>query len=488
MKKKDEQAVALQHEARVGSMMLKLVTCSLALLGLLLVPGAAESEVVRSQRTALEDGIAHYTYDVVLGDGKFEKIRLHRVVRERRPHRPVATVTGLFMITGTQNTFEMIFLQPAISSAVPWDQSVAVYLAKNDIDVWGMDYAWALIPGSTSNFGFMNGWGMQRDVDSVEAGLAAARSIRIATGQGNRRLHLLGFSYGVPLAYALASEETQLPPGQRHVKGLVAVDFDLKLNNRARRESACANAAKIATRIAGGELVNTDGTLLKGIGNLAKLLPADTSPVFPPLTNWQVALFLGAIHDPWHFVGGEFNAFGIPVGLLYTDPALWIDVMRAAPPFMPLGANLDVATTRCDQVDVPFDDHLRAIRLPILAIGAAGGAAPQHHTASLTSSRDVESFTVQLLPNAAVPFDFGHADLFTATDAEALVWQPLLDWLVAHRSNNPYLRLGKRPGRSSVGAVKLRAPVAGERPLSPARAPVLSTKPDDIVLSRFKRR
>jgi membrane protease subunit HflC len=28
--------------------------------------------------------------------------------------------------------------------------------------------------------------------------------------------------------------------------------------------------------------------------------------------------------------------------------------------------------------------------------------------------------------------DYGHADLFLANDAQALVWQPLLDWLRAH--------------------------------------------------------
>jgi hypothetical protein len=40
---------------------------------------------------------------------------------------------------------------------------------------------------------------------------------------------------------------------------------------------------------------------------------------------------------------------------------------------------------------------------------------------------------VQFLPDDRRALDFGHADLFTATNAETLVWKPILDWIVAHR-------------------------------------------------------
>ncbi len=71
-------------------------------------------------------------------------------------------------------------------------------------------------------------------------------------------------------------------------------------------------------------------------------------------------------------------------------------------------------------------------------MGAAGGAAPDPYTPSLTASMDIEQFTVQLLGDEAVASDFGHADLFFATDAESLVWQPILDWLLAHKDNRTY--------------------------------------------------
>jgi hypothetical protein len=42
-------------------------------------------------------------------------------------------------------------------------------------------------------------------------------------------------------------------------------------------------------------------------------------------------------------------------------------------------------------------------------------------------------FTVQLLADDERAYDFGHADLSMATNAETLVWRPILDWLKAHR-------------------------------------------------------
>jgi len=40
----------------------------------------------------------------------------------------------------------MIFMEPLISQVPDWDHSVTAFLAKNDIEVWGMDYRWALVP------------------------------------------------------------------------------------------------------------------------------------------------------------------------------------------------------------------------------------------------------------------------------------------------------------------------------------------------------
>ncbi len=96
--------------------------------------------ITHSDRTVLGGNIAHYRFDVVVGPGQFDVIRLHRVVREQVPHHPVRTVDGVLLLPGAPNFFESIFMEPLISQVVAWDRSIAVFLAKNDVDVWGMDY------------------------------------------------------------------------------------------------------------------------------------------------------------------------------------------------------------------------------------------------------------------------------------------------------------------------------------------------------------
>ena len=393
------------------------------------------AQVMATDRVPLREGIAHYTWDLAVGGGEFDVVRLHRIVRERRPGDPARTVDGVFLLPGAPNSWVQIFVEPEISAVPPWDQSVAIHLAQAGVDVWGIDYAWAQVPMETAEFGFMEGWGVQRDVDHAYAALATARSIRTATGQGNGPLHLLGFSYGGPVGYGLLGLETQLPPGQRMAKGFVAVDTELKFEDPDRRQAACESAAGTEATIADGTYQNSAAGLI-ALADLAETAPDEPSPAVSGLTNREFILFATAGGIP-HFVGGTFDDAGIPTGLRFTEPALWIDVIQATRPYWPLQAAADVARARCGMGrDVAFDDHLGEIAVPILYVGAAGGTGLDGaYTASLTDTRDYRELLVQRLPDDQRMYDFGHADLFTATDADMWVWQPILDWLAGHREN-----------------------------------------------------
>lgn len=396
-----------------------------------------EAQVAAADRTLLQDGIAHYTYDLELGPGPYDVVRLHRIVKER-PHDPTRTQNAVFLLPGAPNSWVQIFVEPLISDVPPWDHSVAIFLAQNGVDVWGIDYAWAQVPMGATDFGFMQGWGVQKDVDFAYEALATARSIRVSTGQGNGRLHLLGFSYGGPVGYGVLGLDTQLPPGQRLVKGFVAVDTELKVQDPDRRAAACADADAMEAEIAGGVYENGFVGLI-ALAGLAESAPSAPSAVAPGLTNWQFILFATASGLP-HFVGGEFNESGVPTGLRFTEPALWIDVIQATRPYWPLQATADVARSRCESGrDVAFDNHLGEISVPILYVGAAGGTALKGaYTAGLTATRDYEELLVQRLPESQRTFDFGHADLFTATEADAFVWEPILQWIDEHREERTY--------------------------------------------------
>ena len=285
------------------------------------------------ERTVLHDNIAHYTYDVRVGPGQSDAIRLHRVVRERHPYQPISTIDGVLLLPGAPNSVEMIFVEPLISEVPAWDHSVTAFLAKNDIDVWGMDYRWALVPATQQDFTFMKDWDLQRDIRDTEIALSLARTIRWMTGPGGGQLHLLGFSWGLQVAYGVAGDETQKPPGHRSVKGLIPVDSFLKTDNEAERVATCAGVEYEQGLLDSGVYRNDGGVFLKSVGDLAKSDPYGESPLAPPFTNFQFALLAGA-----GFVGGYFDESGVPTGLRYTDPELWVDALRAVPPYVPTQA------------------------------------------------------------------------------------------------------------------------------------------------------
>lgn len=393
-----------------------------------------------ASRTEIGAGLAHYQFDVPLGPGEFDVVRLHRVVREHRPGHPVRTDGAVFMTHGASLTFQAIYLRAGAPGNDP-QQSAALSMADRGIDVWGLDFAWTLVPLATSDFSFMQDWGAERDVDHTLAAMSIARAIRRHTGNGVARMPLLGFSYSVGVVYAAAGRETQQPPLLRDVGGLIAVDALMKYapSDEDGRLASCGAAANIKSQMDAGRWQNADGITFGLFSNLATTAPDDPSPFIPGLTNHQAALFAGAntfVFAPppapfWHFVAGDFNESGIPDGLLYSDPSRWIALLGSLPPYMPNRARFEARASHCDEEEVSIDDHLGRITVPILYLGAGGGLGTLgDFTGALTASDDVTNHTVSLQPEANRIIDYGHADLFLGDEAAALVWEVLRRWLV----------------------------------------------------------
>jgi len=373
-------------------------------------------------------------------------VRIHRIVREKRPNKPVSTRDAVMLLPGNPNSFEGIFMAPMVTGVSELDHSIVIFLAKHDIDVWGMDYGWALVPPDETDFEFMGQWGLAKDVAHAEAALSFVRSIRVATGQGNGKLHVLGLSYGGQVAYPLVGEETLQPRGLRNVKGMIVLEIGVKTGDESEREFYCAMAESGQALLDSNSYANNIGLLLQTLGYYASVAPSEESPFFPfPITNWQAALFVGASTElltpgqSWHLVGGYLDEFGIPSGLRFTDDQLWVGAMGASfPPYYPVRIDVDTNQLLCGTYDTPFDDHFAQITLPILHVAAKGGFGPSMFASTtLTASRDVATITVQRLSDADRRMDFGHVDTVLARDAETLVWRPILDWIMAHRENRP---------------------------------------------------
>ena len=395
--------------------------------------------ILSYDREVVVDDVVHYYFEVRVGYGEYDVIGIHRVVRENRPWKPIRTKKSIFLQHGDAIGFTK-FMFGVDSPSTPDELSAAVYLAQNDADVWGIDQDWILVPQATADLSFMAGWGMQHQVDNLEVGLMIARFTRLFTGNGWRKMHLLGYSSGVFTTFALLNQETQLPPGHRNVAGYIPVDAPYKTDFAPTQGLACATAPALQDSLDVGTYGDPAGILFQTLGMLGSFDPDSPSPVVPGLTNLQAALFFGAAtHQflpmtPWfHYEAGIFNEFGIPTGLQYTAVDGWLDFLMGAASYEPIAFMRDYMTLICDGVDVPWDDHLSDITNPIFAVGAVGGLGElTEYTTTLTGSSDVTFLNVSLWPPEAIMLDFGHIDLWTADNAEALVWTPILEWVNDH--------------------------------------------------------
>src|SRR5262245_50433369 len=100
--------------------------------------GFAEPLVSLISHTVITGDIYESVYSVQTGNGQFDRIQLHRVVRERRGES-LETEKAIMLLHGDIWGFRPAFM-PEASPAY----SLPVYLAGKGADVWGVDLAWTL--------------------------------------------------------------------------------------------------------------------------------------------------------------------------------------------------------------------------------------------------------------------------------------------------------------------------------------------------------
>ncbi len=389
--------------------------------------------------------IVHYEWLLQVGPGQYDQIKVHRVVKELIPQRPIRTANAIFLQHGDAVGFVKFMFGQAAPS-VPDDHAVAIYLAQNDVDVWGIDQNWVLVPEETTDFGFMQNWGMDNQMSNLRIALSIARHSRSYTANSNSKLLLLGYSSGAWLGFSYLNAEAAVPEKHRNVHGFVSVDAYFKTgpDNEIGRQLNCDDAAYFLEERANGVYEWWVG--FKEVGEYALNDPDGDSPLFDGFTNRQVGLYFGCagwrdypLNEWWHYWGAYFDGDGpedpdsLPIDTRFL-PAEWaFEFMATASPWQPNLFFVHFCQISCDEDEVPYDDNLALIDVPILNLGGAGGLAPSaDHTLDMLGSTDIQHVIVQLLPDEQKYEDFGHIDIFTATQAAELVWQPLLDWIVSH--------------------------------------------------------
>jgi hypothetical protein len=398
------------------------------------------------ERRHIVADVFEYSFQLQVGGGAHDVVGLHRVVRERASGVPFQANRAVFMVHGDLWGFDEAFMSSTLSGAVARDRSVGVYLAQNGVDVWGIDLRWTQVPADTADFQFMKDWNLGTHVSDVASAIAVARGVRAATGAGDGRVALLGWSRGGTIAYAYANAEAALPAESRQVDALIPVDIALKLDpaHEEQRAAACTRYAGGVQQLQSGVYHSPLGLGVRTFGLLAATDPSGASPLpgMTGLTNRQAALLVGsathllfAPYPPvpfYHLEAGTFDASGLPSGLQFTQEAYLYDVYQSAAPFQSATEQVESDGVLCGD-SLPYDDNLAQVNVPVYYVGAGGGFGEFGlDTLGRLGSADVTSNVVRLYGPEGRPVEFGHSDLFLADNAKELVWKPLYDWLASH--------------------------------------------------------
>ncbi|HZF10674.1 MAG TPA: hypothetical protein VFE33_17950 [Thermoanaerobaculia bacterium] len=395
-------------------------------------------------RRVISGNVVEYSLVVRTGPGEHDRIGLHRVVQESAPNAAAHARHAILFAHGDAWGFDGAFLANLATPGASPDHAAPVFLAEHGVDVWGIDFGWTLVPAGATDFTFLRGWGIDRDARDLGIALALARVVRLTEGNSFDKIDLLGWSRGGQIGYAYLNAETQAPRGLRQVKGFVPVDIFLKTDDETLRQAACARAATEQATVDAGTFENTTGVLFQTLGNLALTAPAAASPVVPGFTNRQAGLVAGsatyvffppglAVVPFYHFAGGTFDGGGLPTGLSFTPENPWFHFETGPAPFESQQVVVDGDDVICNEKNVSFDDHLAQITVPVLYLGAGGGFGDFGvYTTTLLGSHDVTTHVVHLVPAAQRALDIGHADIWNATDAPSLFWQPILGWIGGH--------------------------------------------------------
>ncbi|MBN1206300.1 MAG: hypothetical protein JXB05_15390 [Myxococcaceae bacterium] len=344
------------------------------------------------------------------------------------------------LLHGDFSTFTSNFVPSPLQAERPSGHGLAVYLARQGIDVWGVDRRWSTAPSEGASLSDFAGMGFAAAIDDVGRALSLARALRGLTGSGSDRMILAGFSRGGHLAYTYAAAEARRPLAQRHIKGLVPIDIYAVIapGDEALREGACARSNEERAWLQAG-LYDSDNSWFIDLGTLASSAPSEPSPLLEGFTNRGALLafasqtyWLYAPQPNYHLAGGVLTD-GVPTALRYSPEAVFAQWLASAPRHQALAEIADSDALFCGEAPLPVASSLGEIQVPLFYLGAAGGFGDHGvYSTALVGSTDVSTHIVRRLEAAREAEDFGHADLLYADDAPALAWHPLAAWILQH--------------------------------------------------------
>jgi hypothetical protein len=280
--------------------------------------GLHTCSVVEVAREQLAGDVGYYRVLVKVGDGPFDVIRLNRIVREHRGV-PVRTKGSFFFLHGSSEDFRLAML------TLHDGAGMGLFLAQNDIDVWGIDLRYVQIPADATDVSSAATWGYDVNIKDILIATRAARLMRALTGQGFGKVVLSGHSSGAAILFSVADAEAALPAGRRDVGGLAPIDTVVKLPDSAADQAglSCYLEGLFRSFVDGGMPI-FDNLASIDQAKLAASDPNGISPYYPPLTNYQNQLQnIGALGFyplyPFHPLALTRDADGNATGMVYSS-------------------------------------------------------------------------------------------------------------------------------------------------------------------------
>ena len=75
--------------------------------------------IQQAERRVLVDDIAYYKFVVSVGPGWYDKIAIHRVVREVHPYQPAHLSEAVMFFAGEPTYFATLYIEPLIDQSIP---------------------------------------------------------------------------------------------------------------------------------------------------------------------------------------------------------------------------------------------------------------------------------------------------------------------------------------------------------------------------------
>lgn len=389
----------------------------------------------------LNRDIKHYTWELTVGEGPYDKIRVHRYVRE--PHNDLALPDRpapdrrkvLFVINGTWGQ----------EGKEPIREFDSFYFPDQGFDYWTMDFRTAYIPNmnyqqleNSEPEGLQStaGWTYEVFREDIKAAVEKAKSVSRA-----RQVFMAGRSRGGTQLFIYAAKYAH------DLKGMIGLDggpiyrgaeapddqFSEAEFEAAMEEFRAGSMGELLSEVGGYENGKLLGALPYVEAQVGAPLPDESElPAERPLPEgYQIndLMDLAAYDSYWTWGEGRVTNIYTPYPGGSGETYMSKEALRYGRAnysrYWPAVQNFE-GTFLSGYADNPYLDYddTQDVTVPVIHFvgelacpgGVCVGLDRPHSTAS-------EDFQVKYLPG------YGHLDVYYGTHSEEDVKKPMLDWM-----------------------------------------------------------